>query len=168
VHLLSSPHEADAPALMGFSPLRLKTQTILKFNSPAQYKRRGLLHQWHHAHGCFTFGMDSDTPDIFMGGFAIDANRSPRYAIVTPFTIQAYTTALNLRDVFSQKLGTLRCPACVWPMQMVITLMTDTKKPETPLLLAMVKRYLKSASTPVWWVANMVIAFTLILHDFYN
>jgi len=78
--------------LMGFesiTPENLK-QSKKGFNSPAQYKDLvSLLHQYGITlMACFTFGMDHDTPDVFMktAKFAIEAGIDlPRYAIVTPF-----------------------------------------------------------------------------------
>lgn len=78
--------------LMGFEtiiPANLR-QTRKGFNSPDEYLE---LVQILHRHGislmaCFTFGLDQDTPEIFMrtAQFAIDAAIDlPRYAIVTPF-----------------------------------------------------------------------------------
>ena len=78
--------------LMGFetiSPANLRL-TRKGFNSPSEYKE---LTQKLHAHGitlmaCFTFGLDHDTPEVFMqtAKFAIDAGIDlPRFAIVTPF-----------------------------------------------------------------------------------
>jgi len=60
------------------------------FNNPDKYmqvvKR---LHQRGIAlQGCFVFGLDDDTPDVFMktAQFAVDAHIDlPRFAIVTPF-----------------------------------------------------------------------------------
>ena len=60
------------------------------FNDPAEYPRvverlheRGISLQ-----GCFVFGLDDDTPDVFLktAQFAVDcAIDLPRFAIVTPF-----------------------------------------------------------------------------------
>jgi radical SAM superfamily enzyme YgiQ (UPF0313 family) len=60
------------------------------FNKPAQFKRVvELLHDHGIAvYGCFVFGMDHDTPDVFMqtARFAVEAGIDlPRFAIVTPF-----------------------------------------------------------------------------------
>jgi radical SAM superfamily enzyme YgiQ (UPF0313 family) len=60
------------------------------FNRPAQFKRVvDLLHDHGIAvYGCFVFGMDHDTPDVFLetARFAVEARIDlPRFAIVTPF-----------------------------------------------------------------------------------
>ena len=60
------------------------------FNSPERYARVvELLHQYGIAlQGCFVFGLDGDTPDVFekTAKFAVEARIDlPRFAIVTPF-----------------------------------------------------------------------------------
>ena len=60
------------------------------FNRPTHFKRVvELLHAEGIAvYGCFVFGMDHDTPDVFLetARFAVDARIDlPRFAIVTPF-----------------------------------------------------------------------------------
>lgn len=60
------------------------------FNRPAQFTRVvDLLHDHGIAvYGCFVFGMDHDTPEVFMetARFAVEARIDlPRFAIVTPF-----------------------------------------------------------------------------------
>jgi radical SAM superfamily enzyme YgiQ (UPF0313 family) len=78
--------------LMGFEsilPANLK-QSKKGFNSPGEYRE---LVELLHQHGitlmaCFTFGMDADTPEVFMktARFAVEAHIDlPRFAIVTPF-----------------------------------------------------------------------------------
>jgi radical SAM superfamily enzyme YgiQ (UPF0313 family) len=60
------------------------------FNSPEDY---GRVVERLHEHGialqgCFVFGLDGDTPDVFLktARFAVDAKIDlPRFAIVTPF-----------------------------------------------------------------------------------
>ncbi|HKV10103.1 MAG TPA: radical SAM protein [Thermoanaerobaculia bacterium] len=60
------------------------------FNSPERYKE---LVETLHRHGialqgCFVFGMDHDTPDVFekTARFAVEAKIDlPRFAVVTPF-----------------------------------------------------------------------------------
>jgi len=78
--------------LMGFesiNPDNLR-QSKKGFNSPEEY--RALVEALHQfgitLMACFTFGMDHDTPDVFMetAQFAVDAAIDlPRFAIVTPF-----------------------------------------------------------------------------------
>lgn len=60
------------------------------FNQPERYAELvQLLHQRKIAlQGCFVFGLDHDTPDVFLktARFAVDARIDlPRFAIVTPF-----------------------------------------------------------------------------------
>ncbi len=60
------------------------------FNHPDEYARVvGLLHERGISlQGCFVFGLDDDTPDVFLdtARFAVDAGIDlPRFAIVTPF-----------------------------------------------------------------------------------
>ena len=60
------------------------------FNSPERYRE---LVETLHRHGialqgCFVFGMDHDTPDVFLktARFAVEARIDlPRFAVVTPF-----------------------------------------------------------------------------------
>jgi radical SAM superfamily enzyme YgiQ (UPF0313 family) len=68
------------------------------FNSPRRYRR--IIEQLHEhgiaLNGCFVFGVDTDTPDVFQRtvDFAIEAQVDlPRYAVVTPFP----NTALHRR-----------------------------------------------------------------------
>lgn len=78
--------------LMGFesiNPVNLRGSKK-GFNSPGEY--RELVESLHHTGitlmACFTFGMDHDTPDVFIetAQFAVDACIDlPRFAIVTPF-----------------------------------------------------------------------------------
>ena len=78
--------------LMGFeslTPANLK-QSHKGFNSPGEYRDLvELLHRYGITlMACFTFGMDYDTPEVFMqtAQFAVDAHIDlPRFAIVTPF-----------------------------------------------------------------------------------
>ena len=65
-------------------------QTGKVFGDPAEYKE---IIETFHSHGiaiqgCFVFGLDDDTPDVFerTARFAIEARIDlPRFAIVTPF-----------------------------------------------------------------------------------
>jgi radical SAM superfamily enzyme YgiQ (UPF0313 family) len=60
------------------------------FNSPGEYA--GLVETLHRhriaLQGCFVFGLDDDTPDVFMktARFAVEAGIDlPRFAVATPF-----------------------------------------------------------------------------------
>lgn len=60
------------------------------FNRPQRFKQVvELMHEHGIAvYGCFVFGMDHDTPDVFLetARFAVDARIDlPRFAVVTPF-----------------------------------------------------------------------------------
>jgi radical SAM superfamily enzyme YgiQ (UPF0313 family) len=60
------------------------------FNRPSRFKEVvALLHAHRIAvYGCFVFGMDHDTPDVFLetANFAVEAGIDlPRFAVVTPF-----------------------------------------------------------------------------------
>jgi radical SAM superfamily enzyme YgiQ (UPF0313 family) len=75
--------------LESISPANLK-ETKKAFNSPGRY--RELVESLHRhgiaLQGCFVFGLDHDTPDIFLetARFAVEARIDlPRFAIVTPF-----------------------------------------------------------------------------------
>jgi len=168
--------------LMGFesiTPENLK-QSKKGFNSPAQYKDLvSLLHQYAITlMACFTFGMDHDTPDVFMktAKFAIEAGIDlPRYAIVTPFPNTGLYKRLEAEGRILTKNWEL------YDAQHVVfqpKLMTPAELYEghekawryTYSYSAMAKRYLKSRiQTPVWWVANMGYRFySHHLQDFYN
>jgi len=89
----------DAAAESGCRGLLMGLESINKsnlrgmgkgFNKPDDYKRVvGLLHERGIAlQGCFVFGLDGDTVDIFeeTASFAVDARIDlPRFAIATPF-----------------------------------------------------------------------------------
>lgn len=78
--------------LIGFEsivPANLR-QSSKSFNQPKKFKEVvALLHRHRIAvYGCFVFGLDHDTPDIFRqtAQFAVEAGIDlPRFAIVTPF-----------------------------------------------------------------------------------
>ena len=168
--------------LMGFESITPENLKMSKkgFNSPAQYKDLvALLHKYGITlMACFTFGMDNDTPDVFMktARFAIESGVDlPRYAIVTPFPNtglykrlesegRILTKNWELYDaqhvVFQPKLMT---PAELYAGH-------ETAWKYTYSYGAMATRYLKSRiQTPVWWVANMGYRFySHHLQDFYN
>jgi len=75
--------------LESISPRNLRS-TRKGFNDPDRYREVvDRLHQHRIAlQGCFVFGLDDDTPDVFMktARFAVDAKIDlPRFAVVTPF-----------------------------------------------------------------------------------
>lgn len=60
------------------------------FNSPERYREVVEKLHWHGIalQGCFVFGLDHDTPEVFLetARFAVEARIDlPRFAIVTPF-----------------------------------------------------------------------------------
>lgn len=78
--------------LLGFESMsgRNLRQTRKGFNSPEGY--RDLVARLHRhriaVQGCFVFGLDEDTPAVFLdtARFAVDARIDlPRFAVVTPF-----------------------------------------------------------------------------------
>jgi len=91
--------------LMGFESIVPDNlhQSKKGFNSPEEYRQ---LVETLHMHGillmaCFTFGMDQDTPEVFMqtAEFAVDAHIDlPRFAIVTPFPGTALYQRLEDED----------------------------------------------------------------------
>lgn len=168
--------------LMGFesiTPENLK-QSKKGFNSPTQYHDLvALLHKYGITlMACFTFGMDNDTPDVFMktAKFAIDTGIDlPRYAIVTPFPNTGLYKRLEAEGRILTKNWEL------YDAQHVVfqpKLMTPSELYEghekawkyTYSYSAMATRYLKSRiQTPVWWIANMGYRFySHHLKDFYN
>jgi radical SAM superfamily enzyme YgiQ (UPF0313 family) len=168
--------------LMGFesiTPENLK-QSKKGFNSPGQY--RELVEQLHQ-HGitlmaCFTFGMDNDTPDIFMqtAKFAVESGIDlPRYAIVTPFPNTGLYKRLEAEGRILTKNWELYDAQHVvfQPTQMTPQQLYDGHEKawkHTYSYGAMATRYLKSRiQTPVWWIANMGYRFYAHhLKDFYN
>lgn len=168
--------------LMGFesiSPANLR-KTRKGFNAPDKYKE---LTQLLHRYGitlmaCFTFGLDEDTPEVFMktAKFAVEAGIDlPRYAIVTPFP----STGLHKRLEAEGRILTRNWelydgqhvvfqPAQMTPEQLYAGHEKAWKY--TYSYSAMAERYLKSRiQTPVWWVANMGYRFySHHLKDFYN
>ena len=78
--------------LMGLESMSVKNlrQSGKGFNTPADYARLvDRLHQHRIAlQGCFVFGLDHDTPSVFLetARFAVEARIDlPRFAVVTPF-----------------------------------------------------------------------------------
>ena len=168
--------------LMGFesiTPENLK-QSKKGFNSPAQYHDLvALLHKYGITlMACFTFGMDNDTPDIFMktAKFAIDSGIDlPRYAIVTPFPNTGLYKRLETEGRILTKNWELYDaqhvvfqPKLMTPAQLYAGHEQAWK--HTYSYTAMATRFLKSRiQAPVWWVANIGYRFySHHLHDFYN
>ena len=81
-----------AGLLMGFETMSPANLRLARkgFNTPEDY--HAVVDALHRHHislmACFTFGLDHDTPDVFLktAQFAVEARIDlPRYAIVTPF-----------------------------------------------------------------------------------
>ncbi len=168
--------------LMGFesiTPENLK-QSKKGFNSPSKYKElTTLLHQYGITlMACFTFGMDNDTPDIFMqtANFTIDAGIDlPRFAIVTPFPNTGLYKRLESENRILTKNWELYDAQHVvfQPTQMTPGQLYDGHEQawkHTYSYTALARRYLKSRiQTPVWWIANMGYRFYAHhLNSFYN
>ncbi len=168
--------------LMGFesiTPENLK-RSLKGFNSPNHYKElTTLLHKYGITlMACFTFGLDSDTPEIFMqtAKFAIEAGIDlPRYAIVTPFPNTGLYKRLESEGRILTKNWELYDAQHVvfQPRQMTPEeLYAGHEKAwkHTYSYGAMAARYLKSRiQTPVWWIANIGYRFySHHLKDFYN
>jgi len=168
--------------LMGFESITPENLKMSKkgFNSPTQYHDLvALLHQYGITlMACFTFGMDNDTPDVFMktAQFAIDAGIDlPRYAIVTPFPntglykrLEAEGRILTKNWELYDAQHVVFHPCLMTPQQLYAGHEQAWKY--TYSYTSMARRYLKSRiQTPVWWVANMGYRFySHHLRDFYN
>ncbi len=168
--------------LMGFEsivPESLK-QSRKGFNSPGEY--RELVESLHRHRitlmACFTFGMDHDTPDIFLqtARFVVDAHIDlPRFAIVTPFP----NTALYKRLESEGRILTRNWelydaqhvvfqPRQMTPAELYAGHERAWKHAYSARSLA--RRFLGSRiQPPVWWLANLGYRFYAHhLHDFYN
>lgn len=92
-HLLSLAQRSGCKGiLMGLESISKDNLRDSKkaFNSPERYKELvATLHRHGIAlQGCFVFGMDHDTPEVFLetARFAVEARIDlPRFAVVTPF-----------------------------------------------------------------------------------
>jgi radical SAM superfamily enzyme YgiQ (UPF0313 family) len=90
--------------LMGLESIEQKNlrHNHKSFNDPSRYREVvERLHQRRIAlQGCFVFGLDEDTPDVFLktARFAVEAKIDlPRFAIVTPFPGTALYKELDAR-----------------------------------------------------------------------
>ena len=168
--------------LMGFesiTPANLK-QSKKGFNSPGEY--RELVELLHHygitLMACFTFGMDHDTPDVFLktAQFAIDAHIDlPRFAIVTPFPNTGLYQRLEREGRILTKNWELYDGQHVvfQPKLMSVQQVYDGHEQawkQTYSWRSMAKRLLGSRiQVPVWVIANLGYRFYAHhLHDFYN
>ncbi|RPI00413.1 MAG: radical SAM protein [Ignavibacteriae bacterium] len=168
--------------LMGFETISPDNLKLARkgFNTPDEYRELvALLHHYRITlMACFTFGLDHDTPDVFMqtARFAVEACIDlPRYAIVTPFP----GTLLYRRLESEGRLLTRNWE--LYDAQHVVfqpRLMTPQQLYEghekawkyTYSAASLAQRFLGSRiQVPVWWIANLGYRFYAHhLHDFYN
>ncbi len=168
--------------LMGFEsilPANLK-QSKKGFNSPGEYRE---LVELLHRHGitlmaCFTFGMDVDTPDVFMktARFAVDAHIDlPRFAIVTPFPSTGLYNRLEAEGRILTKNWELYDaqhvvfqPAQMTPAELYAGHEQAWK--HTYSVGSIARRLVGSRiQVPIWLVANLGYRFYAHhLRDFYN
>ncbi len=150
------------------------------FNSPEEY--RALIETLHRYNitlmACFTFGLDEDTPEVFMqtAQFTVDAHIDlPRYAIVTPFP----GTLLYKRLESEQRILTKNWE--LYDAQHVVFQPAQMSVQELYAGHEKAWRYSYSASStikrflgshlqiPVWVIANLGYRYYAHhLHDFYN
>ena len=168
--------------LMGFESMRGENQRQMKkgFNTPGEY--RAIVDELHQHHitlmACFTFGLDNDTPDVFMqtAKFAVEANIDlPRYAIVTPFPNTALYNRLESEGRILTKNWELYDAQHVvfQPRQMTVEQLYEGHEKAwkyTYSIPSMVKRFIGSRiDVPVWWITNIGYRFYAHhLKDFYN
>jgi radical SAM superfamily enzyme YgiQ (UPF0313 family) len=168
--------------LMGFesiTPENLK-QSRKGFNSPDEYRELvATLHRYGITlMACFTFGMDYDTPDVFLktAQFAVDAAIDlPRFAIVTPFPNTALYKRLEGEGRILTKNWELYDGQHVvfQPKQMTVQQVYEgheTAWKYTYSWRSMAQRLLGSRiQVPVWVIANLGYRFYAHhLHDFYH
>jgi radical SAM superfamily enzyme YgiQ (UPF0313 family) len=168
--------------LMGFEsivPESLK-QSRKGFNSPGEY--RELVESLHRHRitlmACFTFGMDHDTPDIFLktARFAVDAHIDlPRFAIVTPFPntglykrLESEGRILTRNWELYDAQHVVFQPRLMTPAELYAGHEQAWKHAYSAGSLA--RRFLGSRiQAPTWWLANLGYRFYAHhLHDFYN
>ena len=168
--------------LMGFESMGIENQRQMKkgFNTPGEY--RAIVAELHQHHitlmACFTFGLDHDTPDVFMetAKFAVDANIDlPRYAIVTPFPNTALYKRLESEGRILTKNWELYDAQHVvfQPKQMTADQLYEGHEKAwkyTYSTSSMAKRFIGSRiDAPVWWITNLGYRFYAHhLKDFYN
>ena len=168
--------------LMGFesiTPANLKASKK-GFNSPDAYQELvNLLHQYKITlMACFTFGMDHDTPDIFLktAKFAVDAAIDlPRFAIVTPFpNTGLYKRLTNEGRILTHDWELYDGQHVVFqPAQMSPEQLYAGHEAAWKYAYSwgnMARRFWGARiQMPVWMVTNMGYRFYAHhLHDFYN
>jgi len=168
--------------LMGFesiTPANLK-ESKKGFNSPDAYKELvSLLHQYKITlMACFTFGMDHDTPDIFLktAKFAVDAAIDlPRFAIVTPFpNTELYKRLTREGRILTHNWELYDGQHVVFqPAQMSVQELYAGHEQAWKYTYAwenIARRFWGARiQVPVWVVTNLGYRFySHHLHDFYN
>ncbi|MFZ6028568.1 MAG: B12-binding domain-containing radical SAM protein [Chloroflexota bacterium] len=168
--------------LMGFESISKENQKVMRkgFNTPAEY--RAIVDALHRHKitlmACFTFGLDHDTPDVFMhtARFAVAAGIDlPRYAIVTPFPGTALYKRLESEGrILTHNWELYDAQHVVFqPKRMTVTQLYTGHEQAwqyTYSLPSMARRFLGSRiQVPVWWVTNIGYRFYAHhLKDFYN
>lgn len=168
--------------LIGFetvSPANLQ-HAHKRFNDPQQYKEVvSMLHRYGiSVMGCFVFGLDDDTPEVFQrtAEFVVDAAIDlPRFAIATPFPGTPFHDRLEAEE---------RILTCNWelydgqhvvfqPKQMSVEELQSGHEAAwryTYRYRSIARRLLGSrVQTPLAIVSNLGYRFYAHhLHDFYN
>jgi radical SAM superfamily enzyme YgiQ (UPF0313 family) len=127
---------------------------------------------------CFTFGLDHDTPEVFMdtARFAVEANIDlPRYAIVAPFPgTNLYKRLESEGRILTRNWELYDAQHVVFqPRQMTVEELYAGHEQAwkyTYSAPSMFRRFLGSRiQVPVWWVTNIGYRFYAHhLKDFYN
>jgi radical SAM superfamily enzyme YgiQ (UPF0313 family) len=168
--------------LMGFESVVPESLSGARkgFNHPEQFRA---LTELLHRHritlmACFAFGMDSDTPEVFMetARLAVEAAIDlPRFAIVTPFPNTPLYQRLESEgrittrdwELYDGQHVVFR-PAQMSAAQLYAGHEQAWKKCYSARNIA--RRFLGSRiQLPAWWIANLGYRFyARHLHDFYN
>ena len=168
--------------LMGFESILSANlrQARKGFNTPDEYRE---LVEVLHRHGitlqaCFTFGMDDDTPDVFLqtARFAVEAHIDlPRFAIVTPFPGTAFYCRLESEGRILTKNWELYDAQHVvfQPAQMSVQELYAGHERAWKYCYSarsIAQRLLGSRiQIPIWVIANLGYRFYAYhLRDFYN
>ncbi|MBN1306259.1 MAG: B12-binding domain-containing radical SAM protein [Anaerolineales bacterium] len=168
--------------LMGFESICGENQKLMNkgFNTPDEYREIVVeLHRYKIAlMACFTFGLDNDTPDVFMdtARFAVSAHIDlPRFAIVTPFPNTALYKRLESEGRILTKNWELYDAQHVvfQPRQMSVEQLYEGHEKAwkyTYSLSSIARRFIGSRiNLPVWWVTNIGYRFYAHhLNSFYN
>ncbi len=182
-HLLDLAARSGCSGLLiGFESISKENQKTVRkgFNTPDEYRAIVEALHWRNITlmACFTFGLDNDTPDVFMdtARFAVQANIDlPRYAIVTPFPGTSLFRRLESEERILTKNWELYDAQHVvfQPKQMTVQELYaghERAWKYTYSATNMFKRFLGSRiQIPVWWVTNIGYRFYAHhLREFYN